>query len=109
MPLLKLSARLARTSQHRFTRARRPPPLPAARQVYYPVAPEVHRDLLWEDVDVADPAEYTFCRYTPITTEASRRFCCGFLVARRAASQAQGAAYAACQHPPAGPARTSWP
>lgn len=38
-------------------------------QVYYPVAPEVYRDLLWEDVDVADPAEYTFCRYTPITTE----------------------------------------
>lgn len=38
-------------------------------QVYYPVAPEVYRDLLWEDVDVADPAEYTFSRYTPISTE----------------------------------------
>ncbi len=40
-------------------------------QVYYPVAPEVYRDLLWEDVDVADPVEYTFCRYTPITTEVT--------------------------------------
>jgi chitin synthase len=40
--------------------------------VYYPVAPEVYRDLLWEDVDVADPVEYTFCRYTPITTEVRR-------------------------------------
>lgn len=38
-------------------------------QVLYPVAPEVYRDVLWEDVDVADPAEYTFCRYTPVTTE----------------------------------------
>ena len=37
--------------------------------MYYPVAPEVYRDLLWEDVDVADPVEYTFCRYTPVTTE----------------------------------------
>jgi hypothetical protein len=43
--------------------------LRADSQVYYPVAPEVYRDLLWEDVDVADPVEYTFCRYTPITTE----------------------------------------
>lgn len=51
------------------------PPPALARQVYYPVAPEVHRDLLWEDVDVADPAEYTFCRYTPITTEV--RVCWG--------------------------------
>lgn len=33
------------------------------------MAPEVYRDLLWEDVDVADPVEYTFCRYTPVTTE----------------------------------------
>ncbi|KAL4424314.1 hypothetical protein ABPG75_001615 [Micractinium tetrahymenae] len=48
--------------------------LRADSQVYYPVAPEVHRDLLWEDVDVADPAEYTFCRYTPITTEDARDF-----------------------------------
>lgn len=47
------------------------PPLHRIRplQVYYPVAPEVYRDLLWEDVDVADPVEYTFCRYTPVTTE----------------------------------------
>lgn len=48
-----------------------PPRLPLP-QVYYPVAPEVYRDLLWEDVDVADPVEYTFCRYTPITTEVRR-------------------------------------
>lgn len=44
-------------------------------QVLYPVAPEVYRDVLWEDVDVADPAEYTFCRYTPVTTEV--RLCHG--------------------------------
>ncbi|KAI3424139.1 hypothetical protein D9Q98_009499 [Chlorella vulgaris] len=48
--------------------------LRADSQVYYPVAPEVYRDLLWEDVDVADPVEYTFCRYTPITTEDARDF-----------------------------------
>ncbi|PSC74218.1 chitin [Micractinium conductrix] len=48
--------------------------LRADSQVYYPVAPEVYRDLLWEDVDVADPSEYTFCRYTPITTEDARDF-----------------------------------
>ena len=66
-----------------------PPPLPRPHppQVYYPVAPEVYRDLLWEDVDVADPVEYTFCRYTPVTTEvrgrqerrrwAAQERCCG--------------------------------
>lgn len=43
-------------------------------QVYYPVAPEVYRDLLWEDVDVADPTEYTYSRYTPIITEDARDF-----------------------------------
>eukprot|EP00887_Chlorella_sp_A99_P006915 scaffold2.g6915.t1 len=48
--------------------------LRADSQVYYPVASEVYRDLLWEDVDVADPVEYTYCRYTPITTEDARDF-----------------------------------
>jgi len=48
--------------------------LRADSQVYYPVAPEVYRDLLWEDVDVADPSEYTFCRYTPVVTEDARDF-----------------------------------
>jgi hypothetical protein len=40
-------------------------------QVLYAVAPEVYRDVMWEDIDVADPAEYTYCRYTPVTTEVS--------------------------------------
>ena len=42
---------------------------PPRLQVYYQVASEVYRDLLWEDVDVAEPVEYTYCRYTPVTTE----------------------------------------
>jgi hypothetical protein len=49
--------------------ARRSCLLPRHPQVYYPVAPEVYRDLMWEDVEGADLAEYHFCRYTPVTTE----------------------------------------
>ncbi|GAB4813424.1 hypothetical protein N2152v2_000470 [Parachlorella kessleri] len=48
--------------------------LRADSQVLYAVAPEVYRDVLWEDIDVADPAEYTYCRYTPVTTEDARDF-----------------------------------
>lgn len=48
--------------------------LRADSQVYYAVAPEVYHDVLWEDVDVEDPAEYTHGRYTPVTTEDARDF-----------------------------------
>ncbi|KDD74358.1 chitin synthase, partial [Helicosporidium sp. ATCC 50920] len=43
-------------------------------QVYYAVAPEVHRDLMWDDVEVEDASEYLYCRYTPVTTEDARDF-----------------------------------
>jgi hypothetical protein len=39
-------------------------------QVFYPVPNEVYRDE-WDDVEMADPMEYTHCRYTPVVTEAS--------------------------------------
>lgn len=93
---------LIRGDQHRCLTAPSPPHLGTIpQQVYYPVASEVYRDLLWEaryglnrefvraakhrlacrqpfhntpplspqDVDMADPVEYTYCRYTPVTTE----------------------------------------
>ena len=75
------AARQQRAGQHHSHRLLNSRPLtthaaasrPPHPQVYYPVAPEVYRDLLWEDVDVADPVEYTFCRYTPVTTEVRAR------------------------------------
>lgn len=41
-------------------------------QVFYPVPNEVYRDE-WDDVEVADPMEYTHCRYTPVVTEVRTR------------------------------------
>lgn len=43
-------------------------------QVYYPVAPEVHRDVAWDEVPGIDSFEYTHARYSPILTEDPRDF-----------------------------------
>lgn len=52
---------------------------------------EVYRDE-WDDVEVADPMEYTHCRYTPVVTEARGRTGCW--VVQPPAGRACGAAWA---------------